>query len=97
MIPIFEKAHQLDLTGTEEEILQYFESNLPASIYTSLNDLSASLYTSNATIVRFCQKLGLKGYNEFKYQVRGEFCLLYTSCWRTLKQCISQFRAVIQS
>ena len=65
MIPIFEKAHQLDLTGTEEEILQYFESNLPASIYTSLNDLSASLYTSNATIVRFCQKLGLKGYNEF--------------------------------
>ena len=43
MIPIFEKAHQLDLTGTEEEILQYFESNLPASIYTSLNDLSASL------------------------------------------------------
>ena len=42
MIPIFEKAHQLDLTGTEEEILQYFESNLPASIYTSLNDLSAA-------------------------------------------------------
>ena len=72
MIPIFEKAHQLDLTGTEEEILQYFESNLPASIYTSLNDLSASLYTSNATIVRFCQKLGLKGYNEFKYQLRHE-------------------------
>ena len=27
MIPIFEKAHQLDLTGTEEEILQYFESD----------------------------------------------------------------------
>ena len=77
MIPIFEKAHQLDLTGTEEEILQYFESNLPASIYTSLNDLSASLYTSNATIVRFCQKLGLKGYNEFKYQVRGELKQLH--------------------
>ena len=77
MIPIFEKAHQLDLTGTEEEILQYFESNLPASIYTSLNDLSASLYTSNAPIVRFCQKLGLKGYNEFKYQVRGELKQLH--------------------
>ena len=52
MIPIFEKAHQLDLTGTEEEILQYFESNLPASIYTSLNDLSASLYTSNGQYFR---------------------------------------------
>uniref|UniRef100_UPI0006CFAB31 hypothetical protein n=1 Tax=Clostridium sp. NkU-1 TaxID=1095009 RepID=UPI0006CFAB31 len=77
MIPLFEKAHQLHLTDTEEEILRYFETNLPSSVYTSLNDLSASLYTSNATIVRFCQKLGLKGYNEFKYQVRKELKQLH--------------------
>ena len=29
-------------------------------------------YTSNATIVRFCQKLGLSGYHDFKYQLRSE-------------------------
>ena len=79
MIPIFEKAHQLNLTDTEKGILRYFESNVPAAIYTGLSDLSASLYTSNATIVRFCQKLGLKGYNEFKYQVRSELKLLNTA------------------
>ena len=42
------------------------------SLSTHLNDLSSALYTSNATIVRFCQKLGLNGYNEFKYQLRHE-------------------------
>lgn len=83
MIPLFEKAHQLHLTDTEEEILKYFESNLPSSVYTNLNDLSASLYTSNATIVRFCQKLGLKGYNEFKYQVRKELKQLHPQNFRT--------------
>lgn len=72
MIPLFDKAHQLPLTDTEQEILAYFENHLPAAAYTTLNDLSAALYTSNATIVRFCQKLGLRGYNEFKYQLRSE-------------------------
>lgn len=72
MIPLFEKAHQLSLTETETEILNYFENNLPTSAHIGLNDLSAALYTSNATIVRFCQKLGLKGYNEFKYQLKNE-------------------------
>ena len=72
IIPIFEKAHQLSLTDTEKELLRYLEGNLPASAFISLKDLGAKLYTSNATIVRFCQKLGLKGYNEFKYQLRSE-------------------------
>lgn len=72
VIPLFEKARQMKLTETEEEILKYFEEAPPSSAFTNLEDLSAALYTSNATIVRFCQKLGLKGYNEFKYQLRKE-------------------------
>ena len=72
MIPLFEKAHRMQLTETEKSILDYFEKNLPLSVHTHLNDLSYALYTSNATIVRFCQKLGLNGYNEFKYQLRHE-------------------------
>lgn len=77
MIPLFANAHQMLLTDTEAGILDYFEANLPHSVYMNLNDLSAALYTSNATIVRFCQKLGLKGYNEFKYQVRNELEALH--------------------
>lgn len=78
-IPLFEKAHALSLTDTEKEILAYFENSLPSAVYANLSELSNALYTSNATIIRFCQKLGLKGYNEFKYQVRNELEQLHTS------------------
>lgn len=72
MIPLLEKASRMNLTDTEKEILEYFSSRLPGSAHMNLNDVSAALYTSNATIVRFCQKLGLRGYNEFKYQLASE-------------------------
>ena len=72
MIPLFEKARRLPLTDTELEILEYFEKNIHRRMFSSLNQVSGELYTSNATIVRFCKKLGLRGYNEFKYQVRRE-------------------------
>ena len=72
MIPLFERARQLNLTQTEQEILNYFEQNPSSAAYMSLQELSRVLYTSNATIVRFCQKLGLWGYNDFKYQLRRE-------------------------
>lgn len=71
-IPVFQNAHSLSLTDTEKELLDYFETNLPSCAFMSLKDLTSKLYISNATVVRFCQKLGLKGYNEFKYQVRNE-------------------------
>lgn len=71
-ISIFQKARSLSLTNTEKELLDYFENNLPDSVFMNLKDISSRLYLSNATVVRFCQKLGLKGYNEFKYQVRNE-------------------------
>ena len=69
MIPLLEKARLLSLTETEQEILDYLEKNITAVTYIGLSDLSARLYTSNATIVRFCQKLGLKGYHEFNFSV----------------------------
>lgn len=72
MIPLFEKAHALCLTETEAAILAYFEAHPTAAIQMNLSTLCAQLYTSNATIVRFCQKLGLSGYNDFKYQLRSE-------------------------
>ncbi|HJC48497.1 MAG TPA: MurR/RpiR family transcriptional regulator [Candidatus Lachnoclostridium pullistercoris] len=72
MISLFERAAGLDLTQTEKEILAYFEKNPSSAAYMNLQDLSRVLYTSSATIVRFCQKLGLSGYNDFKYQLRRE-------------------------
>ncbi len=72
MIPLFEHARQLELTVTERELLDYFEKNMAAAAYMNLQDLCRTLYTSSATVVRFCQKLGLGGFNDFKYQLRRE-------------------------
>lgn len=71
-IPILERARSLALTETEQELLAYFEQHLPACAYLNLKDLEKHLYTSGATIVRFCQKLGLRGFHELKYQLRSE-------------------------
>ena len=72
VLPLFANARQLKLTETEKEILAWFEANGTAALHMNLRDLCAVLYTSNATIVRFCQKLGLSGYNDLKYQIRSE-------------------------
>ena len=72
MIPLFEYARTQDLTPTEREILAYFEARPAAASCMNLQELSKALYTSGATIVRFCQQLGLSGYNDFKYQIRRE-------------------------
>lgn len=71
-LPLLEKARLLDLTETEKEILGYFESHLPSCAFLGLKDLESNLYTSGATIVRFCQKLGFQGFNELKYQLRSQ-------------------------
>lgn len=72
MLPLFERAHGLALTETETAILQWLEAHPAEGAYMNLSGLCEALYTSNATIVRFCQKLGLSGFNDFKYQLRKE-------------------------
>ena len=71
-LPLLENAHSLCLTETEQVILDYLECNLPSCAYLGIKDLESRLYTSGATIVRFCQKLGLKGFHELKYQMRSQ-------------------------
>ena len=76
MIPLLEKAHSMQLTEMEQHILTYFEDNLSTVAFMNLEELSHILYTSNATIVRFCKKIGLNGFNEFKYQLKKELSQL---------------------
>lgn len=78
MIPLFEnlkspkRQKELALTPRESEILNYISENEAQAVHMSLSGLSHALYTSNASIVRLCQKLGFSGYNEFKYEVRRQ-------------------------
>lgn len=100
MIPLLEKAHTYSLTETEITILSYIESNLSSIIYTNLEELSRTLFTSNATIVRFCKKIGLNGFNELKYQIRKELSLSNPAKFSSddlLKQSLASFKDNIDS
>lgn len=75
-----------NLTSSEQIIYQYFKDNLKSIIYLSLSDICKELYVSNATVIRFCQKLGFKGYNELKFQLKNDLNLTNksTNAWDTI-------------
>ena len=72
----------------EQLILDYFckhQNNLP---YLSLSDICRDLFLSNATIVRFCQKLGFEGFNELKFSLRNELNASsdFSNSWQMLQR-----------
>lgn len=59
-------------SSTEQNIVQYILSH-PAEIAgMTTRELAEKTYTCPASVFRFCQKLGLKGYNEFKLKFVSE-------------------------
>lgn len=67
------KATILDTTHflqIDQEILEFINANPLLITNMKVEDLATSLYTSNATIIRFCKKLGYSGFNELKYYIK---------------------------
>jgi len=58
--------HTKNLNKSEVDILNYCLKNSEAVIHMKIQDLADRLYTSPATLVRFCQKLEFRGFSEFK-------------------------------
>lgn len=59
-------------TNVEWQIIDYIENNLKKVLHMTADELAGGTYTSTASIIRFCQKLGFKGYKEFKVQLATE-------------------------
>ncbi len=57
---------------TEETIVQYILAHPAQIAEMTTRELAEKTYTSPAGIFRLCQKLGLKGYNEFKIKFTSE-------------------------
>ena len=60
------------LSETDRRIFAYIQKNTSRTAWMTLEDLCEELYVSNASIVRFCQHIGLKGFNELKYILRSD-------------------------
>ena len=85
------------LSETDLMILDYFNDKINSLSQFSLNDISNSLYVSPSTIVRFCQKAGFKGFNEFKYYLRNRNSFDYrtNSPWKVIQHNISILKDVM--
>jgi len=57
---------QSSFTSSENEISQYVIKNQDSVITTTITTLAKNIGTSEASINRFCKKVGFKGFNSFK-------------------------------
>lgn len=63
---------QMDFSDSEKKLAEYILNRGDKVLQMSARDLANYTYTSPATIVRLCQKLGLKGYSDFKIKYSAE-------------------------
>ncbi|MDD8048986.1 MAG: MurR/RpiR family transcriptional regulator [Thomasclavelia sp.] len=56
----------------EQEIINYIINNQSEFTNMTITLLASKTYTSNGTIIRLCQKLGFKGYKDFKIEMIKE-------------------------
>lgn len=62
-----------DFTSVECDIADYVLAHLEEVTTMSIATLAERTYTSNATIIRFCHKLGIKGYRDFRIVLSREY------------------------
>lgn len=61
-----------NFTGHEKEVARFVLGNLDRVPSLSAGELARETFTSKATVVRLCQKVGLAGYKEFKLKLVEE-------------------------
>jgi DNA-binding MurR/RpiR family transcriptional regulator len=66
-------------TSSEQAIIEYFVSNPHELEQCSTRSLAKKLYCSPSSIVRFCQKLGFGGFEDFRKQYMDEVHYLESS------------------
>ncbi len=59
-------------SGTEKAVVEYFINHFDSVVDMTTLQVAKHTFTSNATVVRVCQKLGYKGFNDFKLKYLTE-------------------------
>lgn len=63
---------ELDFSDSEKNIARYILDKQEDILDLAIKELAKKTYTSPATIVRLCHKLGLQGYGDFKIKFSAE-------------------------
>jgi len=60
------KSKEKKFTKTDSKIAEYIKKHLNEIIFMSITELTDATETSEGSLVRFCQKLGYRGFHPFK-------------------------------
>ncbi|MDZ7548975.1 hypothetical protein GNF67_20095, partial [Clostridium perfringens] len=62
-----------ELTKAENKICDYIEEYMNSSIYMTVTEIANNCGVGEATVTRFCRKLGFRSFLEFKMTMAQEF------------------------
>lgn len=65
-------ASRTDLSASERSLVSYINDHRQEVLGMSIQALAKAAYISPSTVVRLCQKLGLKGFAQFKIQLAAD-------------------------
>lgn len=66
-------SYYRSLTTSEKKVADYVFNNMDKVIYYSITDLAEEAGVGETTVLRFCRKVGLKGYQDFKLTIAQNF------------------------
>lgn len=71
-LTILMEQHKNKFTKSEQKLYHYITENFEQIVYQSLTEIAIACQVGEATVLRFCRKLGYKGYQEFKLSLARE-------------------------
>ncbi len=80
------KSIVTSLKGTEKKLTKYIIENAESIIYQSLNEVAVKSKVSEATIIRFSRKIGLKGFQDLKLHLSRDIVSPVKSIHEELKK-----------
>lgn len=69
------KEYQIQMTPAESEVVQYLLHNPEEAMELSVHELAERSFSSSATIVRMCRRLGFDGYKELRRSLQYELAV----------------------
>ncbi|WP_404456622.1 MurR/RpiR family transcriptional regulator [Oceanobacillus kapialis] len=71
-LTVLMEQHKNKFTKSEKKLYNYITENFEEPVYQSLTEIAIACQVGEATVLRFCRKLGYKGYQEFKLALARE-------------------------
>lgn len=65
-------SYQNAFTKSEKKVSDFVQANMESTIYMTVTELAERIGVGETTVLRFCRKMGFKGYQSFKMAVTKE-------------------------